>query len=500
MQLYEKLTFMMNLTQTSNRMLARELQVDPSLISRLRTGTRGVPRNREYLKIMALYFTKRCTTKYQRQALSEMLGISLSHTVKSDQLTDLLYYWLLGDSDEVGHFLRTFETLTLENRSTDSLPESCDINTDNALYFGSEGKRAAARTLIRHLLSLDKPCTVFLFADQSDEWISEDPEFLCSLQDWGLKLVQQGFQFCHITPPVSSADHAFDSLLRWIPVYLTGRANAYYYPRIRDQVHRRTLVLVPGEVAMTSNSIAGRQSGYATMLTTDLRLIQTYETEFQDYLSLCRPMMDIYTMPEKLKQCFTKFLTSTGTRIQKLPALSAETAPPELMDYCIEKTKYVDLKRLGRLFIDEMRLIEKERDKYELIDIVSLATAEEVRAGMVPIILSCGMNKEPLRYTPETYVLHLKNILRIMERCDNYHFVPQREPSYKEGGLMVKEGQHALLLRMTSSFTVFEISQPDIVLVCREHLFRIADRSGYMGIHRIKIISQIRELIRELQV
>ena len=339
MQLYEKLTFMMDLTQTTNRMLARELQVDPSLISRLRTGSRGVPRNREYLKIMAHFFTKRCTTKYQRQALSEILGINLSSTAKNDQLSEILYYWLLGDSDGVGRFMRTFENLTFENGNTDSLPESCSVNTSNTLYFNSEGKRVAARTLIRHLLSLDEPSTILLYADQSDEWISEDPEFLCNLQNWGLKLIQKGFQFCHITPPVSSADHAFDSLLRWIPVYLTENANAYYYPRIRDQVHRRTLVLVPGKIAMTSNSIAGRQSGYATMLTTDLRLLQTYETEFQDYLSLCRPMMEIYTLPEKLKKCFTKFLTSTGTRIQKLPALSAETAPPELMAYCIEKTK-----------------------------------------------------------------------------------------------------------------------------------------------------------------
>lgn len=499
MQLYEKLTFIMGLTQTSNRVLARELQVDPSLISRLRTGSRGIPRNREYLKIMAHFFAKRCTTRYQRQALFEMLGINQSITMKTDQLSEILYYWLLGDSDGVGHFMRTFETLSLKKVSNDSLPESCDMNTENSLYFNSEGKRAAARTVFQHLLSLEKPCTIFLFADQSDEWILEDPGFLNTLQAWGLKLVQKGFQFCHITPPVNSADQTFDCLLRWTPIYLTGNVKVYYYPRIRDQVHRHTLVLAPGEISMTSNSIAGRVSGYATMLTTDQRLLQTYETIFQDYLSLCRPMMNIYTLPEKVKQCFTRFLTSMGMRIQKLTALSAETTPPELVTYCIEKTKNEDLKKLGELFINEMTLIEKERDKYELIDIVNLATAEEIQAGTVPIILSCGTDLEPLYYTPETYVLHLRNILRIMKSCDNYHFIPQRGLSDQEGGLMVKEGQQALMLRMNKPFAVFEISQPDIVLICREHLLRIADRSGYLGIHRAKIMSRIKELIRELQ-
>ena len=82
MQFYEKLIFLLNLTQSTNRILAHELQVDPSLISRLRTGTRGIPRNREHIKAMSSYFAKRCTTEYQRQALSGMLGFRQAFTMK----------------------------------------------------------------------------------------------------------------------------------------------------------------------------------------------------------------------------------------------------------------------------------------------------------------------------------------------------------------------------------------------------------------------------------
>ena len=64
MQFYEKLTFLMDLTQVSNRMLSQELQVDPSLISRLRRGNRRLPRNREHIKVMSQYFSKRSNTEY----------------------------------------------------------------------------------------------------------------------------------------------------------------------------------------------------------------------------------------------------------------------------------------------------------------------------------------------------------------------------------------------------------------------------------------------------
>lgn len=186
MQFYEKLIFLLNLTQTSNRMLAHELQVDPSLISRLRTGTRGVPHNREHIKAMSSYFARKCTTEYQRQALSEMLGIKLALTMKAEQLSEILYYWLCGDADEVGRFIHTFETFAVGDVDTSQKIESCDLKADNMAYYGKEGKRAAARAVYQHLLSMENPCTVFLYSDESDDWISEDFDFLNNLQLWGL--------------------------------------------------------------------------------------------------------------------------------------------------------------------------------------------------------------------------------------------------------------------------------------------------------------------------
>ena len=498
MQLYEKLIFIMNLTQTSNRMLAKELQVDPSLVSRLRTGTRGIPRNREYLKVMSIYFSKRCTAEYQRQALSEMLGIKLSLTMKGEHLSEILYYWLCDDTDEVDRFMRTFETIKTNSVNIKQNINPCSLNIGNSVYYGNAGKRAAAQAVYQHLLSLKTPYTIFMFTDESDDWIVEDYSFSSSLNDWALNLIQRGFKIHQITPPITSSNEALETLIRWIPLYMTGQVTAYFYPRIRDGVHRRSLFVVPGEVGIVSNSMSGRRASYSTFLTNDKRLTQAYETEFKDYLSMCYPMLNVYRLPDKLVQCFVQFLTTKGTRIQKLMSLSAETTPSELVAYCIEKTNSIDLKKLGNIYLQEIETIEKGDDKYELIDIVCLASAEQVRTGRIPITYSRGTS-EVLYYTPETYVLHLQNILRIMETCENYHFVRLMTRNEKESNLMIKEDHRALLVHMEEPFTVFEISHPVIVALYREYLFRLADKVGYIGIHRVKIMSQIRELIRELQ-
>ena len=499
MQFYEKLIFMLNLTQSTNRMLAQELQVDPSLISRLKTGTRGIPHNRDHMKAMASYFARRCTTEYQRQALSEMLGIKLALTMKKEQLSEILYQGLCGESDEVGRFMRTFETLNVGEMDNSQTIVSCDLKTNHMAYYGKEGKRAAARAVYQHLLSLKNPCTIFLFSDEADDWISEDYEFHSSLQGWGLTLLQLGFSFRQIAPPAASVDLAFESLIRWTPLYMTGRVDAYYYPRIRDNVHRRTLVVVPGVLAMTSDSVAGQQECSAAILTTDIRLTQAYSMQFQNYLSLCRPMQTIYKEPEKLMQCFIKFFSLNGGRIQMAATLSADTAPPELMACCMDKFQNPDWKKLGHLFLQEPGHMMEGPDHSAFIDIAYLASAKEVRSGSVPIILSYWDKYLTLYYTPELYILHLKNILHIMEVCETYHFIPVNTKLQENGVLLVKDVQQALLVRTVPPLTVFEISQPDIVQLFREHLLKIANRIGYTGVSRSKIMSQIRERIRELQ-
>lgn len=489
----------MKVTNTSNRLLAQELQVDPSLISRLRTGTRGIPRNRQYVKKIASCIAGRCVTEYHRRPIAEMLRIQQILVMKNEELSEILYYWLCNETDEVGRFMRTFETLEVKAAEAEKMPKSCSLDVINTVYYGNQGKRAAARAVYQHLISLNTPGTLYLYSDEADEWVTEDYEFSQDLQDWGLDLLQRGFHLCQIAPPTTSLEQAFDSLTRWLPLYMSGRVSAYYYPRIRDKVHRRTIVVMPGEIAMTSSSVAGSQTSNSAFITTDRRFSQSYVVQFQDYLHLCRPMMNMHNEPEKLVNCFTRFLAAGGGRIQKVVSLSAETTPRELMDYCVEMTSDPDLKKLGELYLHEMETIEQKMEENEFIDIGYLASAQQVRAGMIPLIYSYGINPELFCYTPETYVLHLKNILRIMETCENYHFVPVKARMEKEGTIMVREGQRALLVRTDNPFAAFEVSEPNIVQLCREHLLDVAERIGFRGIHRLKIMSRIRELIRELQ-
>ena len=127
-----------------------------------------------------------------------------------------------------------------------------------------------------------------------------------------------------------------------------------------------------------------------------------------------------------------------------------------------------------------------------------LATAQEVRAGTLPVV-ALSSDYPGQFYTPETYCMHLKNILRLMEKYENYCFVPLEKKECADFNLFVSEGGMALVVRTIEPFIMLDIRRPQMIVALQEHLLRRADSKGYRGIEREKTRMTLRALIQELE-
>ena len=108
----EKLSFLMNVTHANNKELATWLGVDASLISLMRTGKRKLSKNSAMASNMAYFFAKRCSAAFQRQALSEMLGMtSISPGMPTEVLASTLEKWLKGENTIADIVLSEVQTL-----------------------------------------------------------------------------------------------------------------------------------------------------------------------------------------------------------------------------------------------------------------------------------------------------------------------------------------------------------------------------------------------------
>lgn len=499
----EKLVFLMHITETSNKELAAALKVDPSMISLLRTGKRKLPKNSEQIKKASLFFAKRCPAAFQRQALSEMLGkISISPSMPTEVLAANLEEWLLGEKGIADTVLSGIQTLSLQEKSSQSpapspVPARSGEN-QTAYFYGVEGRREVMTRVMDEIRSMDAPGSVLTVVDDNLEWLLSDYLLTQKVQAGLMEIMAQGFSFTQIMPPLNYINRYTESLQFWLPIYATGRTAVYYYPRLRGNLYRHSIIVVPGRCVQYAASVSLGSTSDVTMFSTDPQLVAAFEKQFQDLISLCRPALNVHRSITDSASRFPEFFSRQGETVQTVNTLSVNSMPRELIAWCMQKIDDPQWAQTFQTVLNELPKFEKRLGQEPYIDMCRLATAEELRGGTVPIAIPISVGSERLCYTPETYCLHLKHILSLMEQYDNYFFLPLEEKEPADYDLFVNEGGIALIVPAKPPLTVMEISRPVMVTAFREHLLRKADAVGYDGIHREKVRMKLRSLIQEL--
>lgn len=500
----EKLSFLMHITETSNKELAAALGVDSSMISLLRTGKRKLSKNPAQAKKMATFFARRCTAAYQRQALSDMLGkISISPSMPTEILAAHLEDWLQGEKDFVATVLSDVHRLPPQEKQPQNpgqFPATASACEGQTLHFyGIEGRREVMARVMQEIRKVDAPGSILTVVDDNLEWLLSDYQLCQKIQADLMEMMERGFTFYQVMPPMNYINRYTESLQFWLPIYATGQTNAYYYPRLRGNLYRHSIIVVPGRCVQYSCSVGLLSTNDVTMFSTDPQLVRSFEKQFEEILSLCRPALKMRSGVEDAVNCFLEFFSRSGETVQAINSLSFVSMPPELMEDCIRRSSYPQWKDVYQLTLDNLKRVDEYIGQEPYIDICRLATAKEVREGRAPMPSPIRIDPNQPCYTPETYCMHLKNILRLMEAHDNYFFLPVHEKEINDYDLYVKDNGMALILTAQPPAQVMEVTRVSMITAFREHLLRRAEAVGYDGFHRERIRKELRALIQELE-
>ena len=506
MTFQEKLQFLMKITQTSNKELANNISVDPSLISLLRTGRRKMPQNLSHVRKMASYFARHCNAEYQRQAVAEMLELpALRSDTSVSRLEQTLFRWLCGEEDPVSRLLDVLTEVPV-SEAVSAIPPvnentalSETSGPENQFFFGDSGRLEAFRRSLQLYPADPYSAEFFVISDESVDWLMDDYALRKDFMSKFLSGLQNGMKVHQIMPSMNLLNRCVASIRQWLPLYATGQVNAYYYPRLRDNLYSRSMLILPGAYAMVSTSVGPDFTDHITFLTTDPQLIDAFCREFHTLLSQCRPALKTSTDPEMAFQFFHKILYQKGDMAQMVSPISAPTAPAALLEDCIASTQDSSLQDTFRLYLDTESSLEEWLKTNTFLDLSRLPSLQEILTGKVPVITPCHPAPDRPFYTPQRYLLHLRNIFRLMEQYENYHFVPIDDKIPSTFNLITAESGSALLVKTTPPMLFLEIDRPIIVQACQEYLYRQAGQIGYKGIYREKIKSRIRTLIQETE-
>lgn len=480
MMFAERLNALMNIAEVSNTMLGRAVHIDSSHIGRLRTGTRPLPKKHDYLCAMCRYLVAHCRKEYQLNALQKLTAFDNETMSDSEELAFYLEQWLLAAeadfSAATGRLISGFLRVGPGTSSTcvhkEQREPSDELPKKLSYLYGNAGKRRAVEQFFLMILQEKQPQTLLLFSDENMAWLYEDPLFAARWLELFRQVILKGNRIRIIHTVSRDINELLEAVTKWIPIYMTGMIEPYYYPRLRDGVFQRTLFIAPGTAAVVSSSVQQNTEGMLHFFLTDPTAINAVTLEYQHYLSLCRPLMRIVTAidsPDFRNDLLALALANQDARLCcTIPPLF--TMPEALVQELAQAAKDDSIYSLWQssqtVF---MKILKKQR--------IALAVLDPKVARLKPDALRPTVIGAPsldsLHYSPEQYDRHIAYLHELKQQYDHLSLT-FRSDILADMLLYVKDGIGAVMAKATPPAVVFVFDEPNMVNAFWDYLGRNA--------------------------
>lgn len=508
MLFHEKLDFLMNITKTSNRVLAKKVTLDASYISRLRSGQRQPAKQENYLKPMAQYFALACKDELQRIALGDALKMGKALPTNPQTVASLIFQFLNEEQECYDKSLRSFlhSIGNFEFSTAPDLPESLVsepvfIPYEKAgLYYGVEGKRRSILDFLLLVLRHPRSLTLQLFSNENMDWLLADP---CYTRSWALlmaNIVSQGHRIQIIHTLSRDLGEILSAIVQWLPLYMTGGIEPYYYPQKREEIQRGTLFIAPEVAAVSSTTIGFQSVDDLTVFHTQPRAIAALTRTFASYLDLCRPLMRVFNQTNfhAYLGYLMEFEKAPGSVWRESPGLSLMSMPKDVLQDVLGSMSKKSLQEAQDWFDSRQILFQQNLKQYRSMEIIALADPDEVRAGKVPILFTDMLIKPGLYYTRSQYCRHLHNILELLRSQPNYHVYLSSEKIDHAYMIYLKEKKGCMIAKTQVPSVVFAIDEPNLMLAFENHLRGFAQQALSTLPNRKMVIGKIESLLKEL--
>lgn len=505
MKFYERLDCLMNITKTTNSALSLYLSLDSSHVSRLRRNERRLVPNAEYIDKMATYFVRQCGEAYQKRLISEAIKFSVDLFDNPEKAVEKVKLWLLDDekseADQVSRFvngLNNFSRPVVKVPHNNAVTNQVSgMNSEVAMYYGAEGKREAVIRFLSAVLENKNPGEILLYSDESMDWMTQDLAFQSKWAMLMYETIKKGNRIKVIHTVSRNLDEMLEALSKWIPLYITGAIEPYYYPRKRDGIFKRTMFIAPQKAALCSSSMDGMTTEPVNTLYHDVKAIESYADEFNAYLSLCKPLMRIYTEAERdnFIKTFDEFESEKENSILKTNHLSLVTMP-----------EHVVISMLDRLGLNtESPIFEyylKRREKFlenlknkTIREMISIADTEQIKEGSVAVGYTGIKVLSGMKYQQNEYKDHLVNILNLLNNHDNYNLAINHMSAQDNYRLYAKEDLGVIVEKITEPYVIFAINETNMTAAFWDYL---NSEFGKVKKNRKQIIDELSNVINRI--
>ncbi|QSX07831.1 hypothetical protein J0B03_08410 [Alkalibacter rhizosphaerae] len=477
MEFHDKLQYLMTLTNMTNSTLAKHTSLDASHISRLKNGSRKPVSGAGYLQRMAGCFAKNLKEEYQINALKEALRSDWGIEPALDDLSSILLQWLdgnvVGKTGNMDHFLHRFSSFSFDQNP--KRPSSASVVPDAEpiqFHYGIQGKRDAVIEFLSQVIHTKKPVPLLLYSDENMSWLTEDLSFTAKWASLLQEVILLGCKIKIIHNINRDLDELLSAIGRWLPLYMTGSIEPYYYPKVKDGVFKRTLFVAPSVSALVSTSVGSQENAAANMLLHDPDAVASFQKEYESYLARCRPLMTILTKKDQpacigLLLNFDKHESNT---ILMNNGLSLVTLPEKMVASWMRRYHGSIRDDLLEIHQQRIRSFHDTTSNHTFTEILHLPDINEWNEKKIPILFGDIFDLPEIYYSKEEYLEHLRHIIHILETVPNYHVHLTETQIGGDFSLYVKENTGAIVAKSGPSSVVFALNEPYLTAAFWDYL------------------------------
>ncbi|NTV90068.1 MAG: transcriptional regulator [Clostridiales bacterium] len=509
MRFHEKLDFLMNITKTTNSSLSLYTSIDPSYISRLRRGERIPPKNDTCVKAMSGYFARSFSEEYQRKTFFEATGITIAEQENYESHATLIQNWLLedrsGESSTVKKFLNEFTTLKFgkppQSKQEDSYNISAVPASGITAFYGTEGKREAVIALLSMVINSKTPQTLLLFSDEDIEWLAGDRQFILNWTLLMSRIIMKGHKIKIIHTVSRDLDEMLAAINQWMPLYVTGAIEPFYYPKKRDGIFRRTLFIAPDTAAVTSSAVGNMGEAGVNFVITEKKAIKSLSEEYNNYLALCKPMTYIFTQrdKEKYRAALLDFEKVKADTIIQTESLSLMTMPCAMVEGIAAKLEAAEKEQFLKYYEARFELFRDMLDSNSFIEIIEYPGSAAVKSGRVRVDMCPMLGCADIYYTAEDYKQHLENIISLLKSHDNFNICLLHDSAERGHMAYVKEDVGFMVSRTLEPPIFLAMNESNITAAFWDYLNGRADRSKDSEVYKRNAINMLYDIIESLE-
>lgn len=315
MSFSKNLSQIMDFLKVSNSKLAKHVKVDPSLVSRWRSGNRSINANSPYLLSISEFIFHSCTYDYQKKYINEIIKSHrdfVDEFKKSSEL-EILSDWLVTYGTNTFKTPDSAEALSMGiinkisklnsyekniQEPFDALPEitpgaapdKCSFD----IYTGNEGRRDAVISFLKSVLSSESKEELYLLSEGNMDWMTEDGNFLKLWAGLLEKVIENNHKITIIHTVNRDISELYSILTYWIPLHLKGKIKSYYFPRYVESRVKQTCFITKGKRALIAYESPGSIEPKRTFFYSDSVSTKVFEDNFLGILSQCKALLRIF--------------------------------------------------------------------------------------------------------------------------------------------------------------------------------------------------------------